>query len=182
MSEELIIRHCAPTLAAIKTGNLFSCDYESIDALYESIRDLNRRLSGKGLRILPLRCRDGRALIYVYRPERLDRDLCDEKACRLLNSCGYKRCGSNRCIMQLIARLRDAGDFPHEVGLFLGYPPEDVEGFMYRKGEAKYSGCWKVYGDVEAAQRRFALYKKCTHTYLKQLSKGRAIERLTVAV
>ena len=25
MSEDLLIRHCSPTLAGIKTGNLFSC-------------------------------------------------------------------------------------------------------------------------------------------------------------
>lgn len=181
MSDELVIRHCAPTLASIKTGNLFSCDYESESELYESIRSLNLRLSSKGIRILPLKCKEGRALIYVYRPDKLERDLSDENALRLLRDCGYADCNSNRCIAQLIGKLREAGDFPHEIGLFLGYPPEDVEGFMYRKDEAKYTGCWKVYGDVESAQRIFARYRKCTDSYMNQLSKGFRIERLTVA-
>lgn len=181
MSDELVIRHCAPTLASIKTGSLFSCNYESVKELYESIRSLNQRLASKGLRILPLKCKDGRALIYVYRPGKLEYDLNNENAFILLRDCGYVDCNSNHCIVRLIGKLREAGDFPHEIGLFLGYPPEDVEGFMYRKDEAKYTGCWKVYGDVESAKRTFARYRKCTNSYMNQLSEGFKIERLTVA-
>ena len=181
MPDEPVIRHCAPTLASIKTANLFSCKYESREELYASIRSLNRRLSGKGLRILPLKCRDGRALIYVYRPNRLFQDLTDASASELLRACGYECCGTNRCIVRLIERLQEGDAFPHEIGLFLGYPPEDVEGFIYRRSEAKYTGYWKVYGDVESAQRTFQRYRRCTDSYLKQASRGLEIERLTVA-
>ena len=33
MSEDLIIKHCAPTLAGLKTGNIFNASYESEDEL-----------------------------------------------------------------------------------------------------------------------------------------------------
>lgn len=182
MPDELVIRHCAPTLASIKTGSLFSCAYATEEELYESVRSLNVRLTGKGLRVLPLRCREGRALIYVYRPNQLERDLRNGTARRLLRECGYDGGSANRCVMQLIGRLRGKEEFPHEIGLFLGYPPEDVEGFMHRRGEAKYTGCWKVYGDVESAQRTFEQYRRCTECCLRRLSLGDAIEGLTVAV
>ena len=182
MPDELVIRHCAPTLASIKTANLFFCEYETLEELYASIRSLNRRLSDKGLRLLPLKCREGRALIYVYRPHRLYQDLNDNRANELLRACGYECCGTNHCIVRLIERLRGSDAFPHEIGLFLGYPPEDVEGFIYRRSEAKFTGHWKVYGDVESAQRSFQRYRRCTDSYLKQAAKGLEIERLTVAV
>ena len=52
------------------------------------------------------------------------------------------------------ARLRRESDFPYEVGLFLGYPPRDVEGFIREKARrAKCTGAWKVYGDEEAARK-----------------------------
>ena len=181
MSDGLVIFHCTPTLASIKTANLFSCPYDALEELYASIRSLNRRLSGKGLRIVPLKCKDGRALIYVYRPNRLERDLNDAGACALLHACGYECCGASCCIMRLIERLRENEDFPHEIGLFLGYPPEDVEGFIYRRSEVKYTGFWKVYGDVESARRTFQRYRRCTDSYLKQAASGLEIERLTVA-
>lgn len=48
MSEEILIRQGAPTLAGIKTGNLFPCPCEDHEALMTDIRKLNRRLSPKG--------------------------------------------------------------------------------------------------------------------------------------
>lgn len=180
MSEELMIRHCAPTLASLKTGNMFTCRFDGEEELHRSMRAFNRRLVHKGLRVLPLRYRDGVGLVYVYRPGRLDADLSDATACRLLEDRGYPCGNANQCVKRLQHRLAQTEEFPHEIGLFLGYPPEDVEGFIHHKGEAKYSGCWKVYGDVEAAQRTFARYKKCTDVYVRQHADGRTLEKLTV--
>ena len=45
MSEEILIRQGAPTLAGIKTGSLFPCPCENREALLTDIRQLNRRLS-----------------------------------------------------------------------------------------------------------------------------------------
>ena len=75
MSEELLVRHCAPTLAGLKTANLFACRFSDGDALRRCLCCWNRRLTKKGLRILPLRFEGRRALIYVYRPARLACDL-----------------------------------------------------------------------------------------------------------
>lgn len=182
MSEDYIVRNCAPTLAGIKTGSMFTCPFESEAALRESIRDINRKLGSKGLRALPLRIKEKRALIYLYRPKGLSRDLANDTASALLAKQGYKLSSCESCVAQLIRRIRQQEDFPHEVGLFLGYPPEDVCGFIENKAcGCKCVGCWKVYGDEAAAQRRFAQYKKCTRVYCDQWAKGKAIERLTVA-
>lgn len=41
----------------------------------------------------------------------------------------------------------------------LGYPAEDVQGFIENETkECKCVGCWKVYGDVEQAQKKFEQY------------------------
>ena len=75
MSEEILIRQGAPTLAGIKTGSLFPCPCEDHEALMTDIRKLNRRLTPKGLCLLPLRFLPGQALLYLYRPAGLRRDL-----------------------------------------------------------------------------------------------------------
>ncbi|MBQ8165316.1 MAG: DUF3793 family protein [Clostridia bacterium] len=183
MSDELIVRYCSPTLAGMKTGNIFTCSFADKNKMYGSIRNWNTLLTKKGLRILPLRFRNNKALIYVYRPKRLSADLENSTAEQLLRSCGYCNKSPDRCILHLMKRLEESEEFPHEIGLFLGYPPEDVLGFIENKaGGCKCVGCWKVYGDAEAARKTFAKYKKCTDVYCTQLSKGRSIERLTVAV
>ena len=183
MPEELLVKHCSPTLAGLKTGSLFTCTYQETEDLREAIRSLNKLFVPRGLRALPLRCRSGRALIYVYRPNKLKQDLEDCLARQLLTDLGYPVACSQRCIVRLVERIREKSSFPHEIGLFLGYPPEDVRGFM-EDGADKYkcTGCWKVYGNEESAKVLFARYKKCTKVYYEQWTGGKSIERLIVAV
>ena len=182
MTDEMVVLHCSPTLAGMKTGSMFSCPYGSRDALMEDIRGLNRRLVPKGLRVLPLRYMETRALIYVFRPSDLRRDLADGRVISLLQGRGYGDLQMEPCICRLIDRFREGGEFPHEVGVFLGYPPEDVQGFIEnRAGGHKCVGCWKVYGYEAAARKTFDRYKKCTQVYCTQWERGKSIERLTVA-
>ena len=182
MSEELLIRHCAPTLAGLKTGNLFSCACASREKLVEALRILNKKLVPKGVCVIPLRLANGRALIYVYRRSSLKRDLSDVQARALLEANGYVSECADSCIMRLIERSGVGEEFPHEIGLFLSYPPEDVCAFIENKAcDHKCVGCWKVYGDVHAAQRIFARYEKCTRVYGECWRSGRTLERLTVA-
>lgn len=75
MSEELMIQYCSPTLAGIKTGNLFSCFDSSQDEIFGTVRKWNQRLVPKGLRGLPLCFSEKHALIYLYRPKQLKKDL-----------------------------------------------------------------------------------------------------------
>lgn len=182
MSEESLVYHCAPTLAGLKTGSLFTCPYSSESEIRGEIRYFNRMLVPKGLRILPLRYARGRALIYLYRPARLQQDFSTDGREELLRERGYTDTDATKCIIQLMNRLKCAEEFPHEIGLFLGYPIEDVKGFIEnRAGHCSYTGYWKVYGDVKEAKRLFASYKKCTDIYCDQWSRGKSVAQLAVA-
>ena len=99
MSEELVIRQAAPTLAGIKTGSLFPCPCEDKAALLAEIRAFNRRYQARGLCLLPLRFTKGKALLYLYRPAALQRDLDSDAAAKLLAGAGYPcgSCGGRRC-------------------------------------------------------------------------------------
>ena len=181
MSEESVILHGAPTLAGIKTGSLFRCAYTGVEEMRASLRSWNRRLSPKGVRVVPLLFRENKALLYLYRPSRLRRDLSDGEANAILSDCGYCGCSPARCLSCLAKRIRSGEDFPHEIGLFLGYPPEDVRGFIeHRECDLKCVGCWKVYGDAAKAQKTFRLYRKCSEVYRRHWKNGTPIERLTV--
>lgn len=181
MPDELLLRHCAPTLAGLKTGSLFSCGCAGEEDLRRDVREWNRRMVPKGLRVLPLRYQAGRGLVYIYRPGRLAQDLNHPLAARLLEERGYPRTDPDLCVRCLMTRLQEEEAFPHEIGLFLGYPPADVEGFIRigPKG-CKCVGDWKVYTDEQRSLRLFALYRKCTDLYSAQYCKGKTVEQLTV--
>ena len=85
--------------------------------------------------------------------------------------------------MKLIERLRAYDEFPHEIGLFLSYPPEDVKGFIeHHAADFKYAGLWKVYGDEQRARDLFAKYQRCTEIYFQRLHAGSSIAQLAVNV
>ncbi|MBR1481570.1 MAG: DUF3793 family protein [Ruminococcus sp.] len=181
MSEDLIIKHCSPTLAGLKTANLFTCAYAHRQDVECFAREFNRRFSRKGVKMLPLDFGKSRALIYVFRPTRLQRDLSDAQAIAILKTMGYDSFDNRNCLNRLKSRVQGCPEFPHEIGLFLGYPPEDVRGFILHKGNCcKCCGCWKVYGNEEKAAREFAKYKKCTDIYYSKWLQGTSINKLVV--
>ena len=180
MSDELILRQASPTLAGLKTGSLFTVPYRTAEELERDVAEMNRRLAPKGVQLRLMRVRR-RALLYLYRPGYLCRDFSRADVSELLREYGYAVEDPERCLELLGSRIRSGGDFPHEIGLFLGYPAEDVRGFIEgRKEDCKAVGAWKVYGDVDAAKRRFAQFEKCTAAYCALLRRGSSIERLTV--
>ena len=186
MFEKNIVEFCAPTLAGIKTANLFTCTYDDKSDVVKDIRRFNGILAKKGVRILPVRYSNHRVLLYVFRESFLEKDLCDKNASDILKGFGYEVGNTNACICCLKKRLgacTDSNSFPHEIGLFLGYPPEDVKGFIENKGEcSKCIGCWKVYGDEKKAKATFDKYKNCTAEYMKRYSEGTGLDKLAVAM
>lgn len=181
MLDQLIVTHCSPTLAGIKTANMFTCDYEEKQDVLLALRRLNKTLTSKGINIIPLRFCQKRVLLYVYRLSHLKRDFCNQSVLKILNDCGYRCHHPQRCLVQLIQKMTKLQDFPHEVGIFLGYPPEDVQGFIEKRTDCKCVGCWKVYGDASKAQALFHKYKQCTKNYCNRWQGGTAVEQLAVA-
>ncbi len=180
MSEEIVIRCCAPTLAAIKTGSLFNCAFESLQEMTESLKAINHCLLRKGVTALPLRYQGGRALVYLCRMDMLEADLRDPLAEAILRENGYPDGTPVQRIACLIRRLRECEAFPHEIGLFLGYPPVDVRGFIEGK-RCRYTGLWKVFeSDEQEAQRYFARCRHCTNAYLQRSREGWSLSRLTI--
>ena len=182
MSEEYLIEYGAPTLAGLKTGSLFSCPVEEQENFIQEIRKLNGCLNRKGLWLIPMKLEGKRALLYLFRPEKLKEDLSEDITRKLLLERGYPAEDGKCCVAELIRRVRRGKCFPHEIGLFLGYPPEDVKGFM-EQGSRKAKCCvgWQVFGDEEKARKTAALHRKCTECYKRCWENGSSLERLTVS-
>ena len=181
MSDELIIRFAAPTLASLKVGSLISCKTTDIEDLLQSVEQWNIKLNPKGVVVTILQQKKDLYLMYVHRPQLLEQRLMQQDVQHLLCPLGYPLCPLRESLGHLMHRLEHEAQFPHEIGLFLGYPAADVEAFMRNKGcDGKCDGCWKVYTDVQQAKKVFAQYKKCTRLYLEMHKRGKKLEELTV--
>ena len=181
--ETLLVEQCAPTLAGLKPASLFSY-HGSWAEVTAAATHWNGELGAFGIRVLPMhrQCVDG-CLLYVYREKWLDRILKQRENRRILRVNGYNLDGETDAILhQLAERLREQEGFPHEIGVFLGYPARDVLGFIRHRGRNfKVCGYWKVYGDADAARRCFAQYRECTQQMKHRYESGTPVVRLTVA-
>lgn len=182
MLEQYLINHCAPTLASLKTANLFNCTAENPTALQMAVSRWQALLAPKGVELLLLRESGNRALVYVYRPDRLARDLQQPGVAAFLAHCGYTGTAPAACLEVLRRKLAVSSDFPHEISLFLGYPLGDVIGFIENHGQnCLCCGVWKVYTNPEAAAGAFRKFSKCTRVYRRLFFGGqRNVEQLTV--
>lgn len=182
MLEKYLIEHCSPTLASIKTANLFTYAYETEEELKNQVYFWNRSVKEKGISLLILRKRNRTALIYVSRLNYLKRDLEKPGVREFLKGYGYESIEPAYALERLKSRLQSSEEFPHEIGLFLSYPLGDVTGFIENAGRnSKCCGCWKVYCNECEAIRTFAKYKKCKEVYLRLWNQGRSVLQLTVA-
>lgn len=185
MSEMLLVTHCSPTLAGMKVGNLFSCSCYCTKQLKAVVSQWNKVLNPKGVYVKIMKYEEERVLIYVYRKMALLNEINRMEIKRFLEGEGYEYSGADvdiESILNALGRKLRIGDgFPHEIGIFLGYPFEDVLGFIENEGKNyKHVGYWKVYSDECAAKKLFSKYKKCTNVYCRCWNEGTCISRLTI--
>lgn len=181
--EESLITHCSPTLAGLKTANLYRIAPNETTRFLTQLREWGSWFQPRGLKLLPLRRRTQTWLLYVYRPDLLLRDITPPAVRNFLRAEGYESPEDfDGLLRQLTERLRTQTTFPHEIGIFLGYPLEDVVGFIENKGKNyTYAGCWKSYGDPAEAAERFSLYRACTTDYCRRFACGTGLKQLITA-
>ena len=186
--ETVMIEQCAPVLAGLKPAGLFRYETRDCADLARRVRSWNEQLNSKGLRVRVMKgcARTHRFLVYVYREAQLSAVLADKAVQEFLRQEGYQLPAEQEqtgaLLNQLSRRLCCQAEFPHEIGVFLGYPLPDVVGFIENRGQNfTCCGCWKSYGEPVAARRRFDQLSKCTAVYLRLFHIGTPIARLTVA-
>ena len=197
--EKKLVRHCAPTLAGVKASNLFNCSAlgEHVFLSKEHHRTIVDRAQSKmrkgGVVLSILVQRDSGALVFVYRPCALRTILQHGPSRLFLQERGYDTSSPEACIESLRRRFKEFDcrkmgnpgcarcDFPHEVGLLLGYPFEDVMGFIDNDGQGdKCTGTWKVYGNELRAKSAFSCYKHHTRRLSELFSQGASIGELAM--
>ncbi|UTC62691.1 DUF3793 family protein [Treponema sp. OMZ 787] len=171
---------CAPCLAGLKPSNLISISAEDFKQFFLLDKDL---LESKGfyLRVL-CACEKG-VQILLYKKKALEELIRDERVQAALLMFGYEPGMSLEDMLNLLALKMHSSQadrhckrcctFPHEIGLFLGYPVYDVLEYYRRRGEGCiFSGYWKVYADAEKAAETFDQYNECKKHFALQIESG----------
>lgn len=168
--ETQLILQCSPLIAGVKTSNLLKINSENE-------KDVFRLFAGTKISCFLLVRAGGKSVFLLYRKDMLCAHIAREDSRELLCSMGYEDVD----YLALISSVRSKyeayssgkSDFPHELGLLLGYPSEDVKGYMEDLGRhALYTGYWKVYKNPAAKIRTFEAYEKAREQMVRLASMG----------
>ena len=166
----------APVLKGIKIANLILILTGREDSFYPLVAEL-------GLSAFKLGTVDEKTVFLLYRRKMLERYLRIEDNLSFLRKMGYEENDLYPMLKKLSERYLDCtlhgGQFPHEMGIFLGYPLDDVQGFIQNKGRNYLLvGHWMVYFDLEAKKRIFESYDRAQEEMFRQMAKGHGLKEL----
>lgn len=180
----ILAYHGAPTFLGLKPASLISFNKKKIKNLKKILLDYKLCLECKGIKFFTLSETKDWLLLLVYRKNAIDSIFFDEEKKNFLNEFGYGNCKTPLSYLRnLKARMIIKKGFPHEIGIFLGYPLADVKGFIENNGKNfKLAGLWKVYADEKKAEELFSQYTMCTNTFCKHIISGKKIHELATAI
>lgn len=183
MIEQLIAKHCAPALAGIKPSNIVSCQKSEIKNINDEIKKLNKQLNKKDIYIESLCECEKRVLLIVYRRAVLEAHLNNQKNKAFLTQYGYSEAEVISDYLDILRAALKCDMFPHEIGVFLGYPLRDIYSFInHRDDGCLLIGEWRVYHNPEEAEKMFCRFKSCRNALVRKISEGRTLAQIFCAV
>ena len=177
--EVKIANQCAPVLAGVKPSNMLVLENKHI-------RDVVRVLEGTGLSWRCLYAGEEKNIWLLYRKEAMEETVLGKEQMLFLREWGYEEDTLDRMLMKFSQRFRQYRKdknlpFPHEMGVFLGYPMADVKGFIKYEGKNYlYCGYWKVYENVEERKELFRTYEEIRKVFVEEARKGKNLWQITM--
>lgn len=168
--ETQLALQCAPLIAGLKLSNLLIIPL----SLLPKVKQL---LKGSWISYYVLYITGHKATVLLYSRTKMEDYLCDPAVTSFLVKEGYEDVSCEGVLAEFRKRCLDyvqnnAG-YPHEIGIILGYPLEDIVGFIEHQGQNYlYTGYWKVYCNVEEKINLFERYEKAKEDLIRKVHMG----------
>ena len=177
-----IATQCAPLICGVKISNLLiveNIEFDNISHIFENT----------SIVIHKLYMDESKSILLLYNYKEVESYLNEKSISQFMKAQGYNTLKIEDILYNISKRFKnfkdnkenkdnkdskaDKAEFPHELGIILGYPIWDVIGFIKNKGgNSLYTGYWKVYKNLEQANETFLKYEKAKETVVKNVRKG----------
>lgn len=162
-----LMYHTAPTLAGLKPSSLmtFTNFKRKMPHLWDYYKE--EICASLGVHYYELNRKEDRVIVLFYQQDALADCLAVGEHKLFLEKLGYPKAYTLQENLDQL-RKRYEKSCPHEIGIFLGYPLEDVLSFMENQGRpCLVSQYWKVYKDAERAIQIFATYDEAREKVIR---------------
>lgn len=168
-----IALQCAPLFAGLKLSNLLMISSVDLEKMSGIIKET-------GICYFVVASTHGKTAVLLFDRKQLGFYLREEEVWQIFRHIGYQGQGLGDVLHAFRKRyegyFRGEQDFPHEMGLLLGYPVEDVKGFIRNGGRnCLYTGYWKVYENLSEKMALFREFEKARDALISLLSDGLGI-------
>jgi hypothetical protein len=168
--EMQMVMQCAPLITGLKISNLLNIRREDFMSMHEIVKH------SQFSRYLLLETEE-KIVVLLFHRDSLERYLQKQQVREMLTQAGYADLSLGCVLKEFSVRYREymetKNDFPHEMGLLLGYPTEDVKGFITHQGnDCLCVGYWKVYANKEKKLKLFESFEKAKERLIQLLSYG----------
>lgn len=172
----LLILQCAPVIIGVKSSNAIIVSEEKKEWIQEAIQE-------SSISCLNLYQSKKDYFIFLYRKKQLQHYLERAEIIDFLKNFGYKNFELEKLFSDFIKKFaqykKGQTQFPHELGIFLEYPMEDVKGFLQYYGKnSLFTGYWRVYQNPARAIQIFNEYNKAKLTVAKDFVKGKSLKEI----
>ncbi|EGW39545.1 DUF3793 family protein [Desulfosporosinus sp. OT] len=154
----LVIEHLGPIVLGIKPSELLNVSLYD-QRIWEEFKTLFSQQ--EQLRLREIRQINGRQQVIFYHRATLDTVLREKHHQEFLRTFNYPEIYSLNCYLNHVLGKIKSKAFPHEIGIFLGYPLKDVLGFM-KQIPLTYVGThgWRIYGDMQVSGEIYEKYQQ----------------------
>ena len=168
--ETQLALQCAPLITGLKISNLLNVAKESEKLVCAFLK------KSKISYYLLMRTKQKIFFLLFNRIE-LEKYMAQEEMHEWLRKEGYTELGFGKILRTFRNRyqkhMEEGKEFPHEMGIILGYPMEDVKGFVENQGKNfLYSGYWKVYENKQEKILLFQKFEQAKETLIQMLGNG----------
>ena len=175
--DQMMIQFSAPTLCNIKSGNMFFARNRTFSE--DCFETWKSSLVKYGIAAFSNQLSETSTAILVLNICWVRKILNDSFVKAYLSAKGYKISNAFNFVNDLFTRMKNEEGFPHEIGIILGYPVEDVIEFEKHHGKnCKYCGCWKSYSDVETAKACKCNFTECSKLCKSWFNAGYTLDKI----
>lgn len=176
--EKILAVHCSPAVFGIKASNLINVSIKKIPDIMEQVKNLNDLFNPR-INFKILRKSKDNVLILVYQENKLSEALFSKDNNQYLQEYGYSSMNSLDDYINLLSyKIDNCKEFPHEIGVFLGYDLNDIKEFQKGNKNCLLVGYWKVFSEPEKKKLLFDKYNECRDNVFKLLDKGYKLEEI----
>lgn len=169
----MIAYNAAPALGRVKPSYLIIFHNKGKRKLYDIWQKHKHNIKSElNIKYYKLKTLYESEAVLFYNEDQLELLIKLDENLSLLQRYGYYREMSvNGCLKHLGERYEEL--CPHEMGIFLGYPVEDVEEFIeHPHKKALMFGYWKVYYNLEKAMNTFNIYDEMKNKVMELIGSG----------